>query len=348
MTSFVHGYYHRKYIILHPGPVHVTSKLSMFSQFVVDLHRAGRRADKDADLDLAAHALELLRPLLGFDCAWYGWARFLNDRTTVPASSTLGLPEGFAPFWSTMASQDLVATALRRDRGRVCIYDRGQPRQTDEMAELSERYGIRKWASAMHNRPGAATTFFVSVYRTRCHDPHWDGEDLQLLQCAVDHLFLALQATFERRSADGPGGRATLVVDEAGFAHLGLDQAQNFLRTIWPGWSGDRLPRPLRQVALHPGIHLFEREGVAVNCRRDSEAGRQSSLIRLELSLLSRLDRLSPREREVAQLLAGGATHKQAAQMLGSAPATIRNQTQAIYDKLGVHSRAQLASAVLR
>ena len=85
-----------------------------------------------------------------------------------------------------------------------------------------------------------------------------------------------------------------------------------------------------------------------MNCRRDSEAGRQSSLIRLELSLLSRLDRLSPREREVAQLLAGGATHKQAAQMLGSAPATIRNQTQAIYDKLGVRSRAQLASAVLR
>ncbi|WP_156771649.1 LuxR C-terminal-related transcriptional regulator [Labrys sp. WJW] len=326
----------------------MTSKLSMFSQFVVDLHQAGRRADRDADLDLAAHALELLRPLLGFDCAWYGWARFLDDRTTVPASSTLGLPEGFAPFWSTMASQDLVATALRRDRGRVCIYDRGQPRQTDEMAELSERYGIRKWASAMHNRPGAATAFFVSVYRTRCLDPHWDGEDLQLLQCAVDHLFLALQATFERRIASGPGERATLVVDEAGFAHLGLDQAQGFLRTIWPGWSGDRLPRPLRQVALHPGIHLFEHEGVAVNCRKDREAGRQSSLLRLELSLLSRLDRLSPREREVAHLLAGGATHKQAAQMLGSAPATIRNQTQAIYDKLGVRSRAQLASAVLR
>ncbi|WP_448951818.1 response regulator transcription factor [Labrys neptuniae] len=324
----------------------MTSKLSMFSQFVVDLHQAGRRADKDADLDLAARAVELLRPMLGFDCAWYGWARFLDDRTTVPASSTLGLPEGFAPFWSTMASQDLVATALRRNRGKVCIYDRGQPRQTDEMAELSERYGIRKWASAMHNRPGAATTFFVSVYRTRCHDPHWDGEDLQLLQCAVDQLFLALQGAFERRSADGAGERATLVVDEAGFAHLGLDQSQGFLRTIWPGWSGDRLPRPLRQVALHPGIHRFEREGVAVSSRRDREAGWQSSLVRLELSLLSKLDRLSPREREVAQLLATGATHKQAALTLGSAPATIRNQTRAIYDKLGIRSRAELASTV--
>lgn len=333
---------------LHPGPAHVTSKLSMFSQFMVDLHQAGRRADKDRDLDLAAYGLELLRPLLGFDCAWYGWARFLNDHTTVPASSTLGLPEGFAPFWSTMASRDLVATALRRERGGVRIYDRGQSRQTDEMAELSERYGIRKWASAMHNRPGAATAFFVSVYRTRCHDPLWDGEDLQLLQCAVDHLFLALQDAFERRSAVPTGERATLVVDEAGFAHLGLDQSQGFLRAIWPGWSGDRLPRPLRKAALRPGTHLFEREGVAVNCRRDREAGRQSNLVRLELSLLSRLDRLSPREREVARLLATGATHKQAAQMLGSAPATIRNQTQAIYDKLGIRSRAELAGAVLR
>jgi DNA-binding NarL/FixJ family response regulator len=37
-----------------------------------------------------------------------------------------------------------------------------------------------------------------------------------------------------------------------------------------------------------------------------------------------------------------------AAQALGSAPTTVRNQTQAIYDKLGIHSRAQLIDLVLR
>lgn len=45
-----------------------------------------------------------------------------------------------------------------------------------------------------------------------------------------------------------------------------------------------------------------------------------------------------------AGALAAGATYKQAAAALGSAPATIRNQTQAIYTKLGIASRAQLAT----
>ncbi|MCZ4291697.1 helix-turn-helix transcriptional regulator, partial [Hoeflea alexandrii] len=36
------------------------------------------------------------------------------------------------------------------------------------------------------------------------------------------------------------------------------------------------------------------------------------------------------------------------ARMLGIAPSTVRNQTQSIYDKLGVNSRAGLASMFAR
>ncbi|MEZ5705095.1 MAG: LuxR C-terminal-related transcriptional regulator [Burkholderiaceae bacterium] len=55
---------------------------------------------------------------------------------------------------------------------------------------------------------------------------------------------------------------------------------------------------------------------------------------------------LSPREAEVATLLAHGLNHKAVARQLGIAPATVRNQTSRIYEKLGVNNRAALATSL--
>lgn len=322
----------------------MTSKLHLFSQFVTDIHRASL----EPEANVARFGLERLKSMLGFDCAWYGWARQTGDNTTVHASSTINLPDSFASIWSTMRSQDLVARALRQDRGRIGLYDRGQSAQTDGMIDFTERYSLRKIACAMHNRPNRSTTFFASVYRTDSRSRQWAREDLDLLQCGVDQIFLTMQRSFGRESAESGERWATLMVDPAGVAHLGLDNSRGMLGAIWPGWKGEKLPRALLRVSRMPGAHMLKREGVVVFCERDRGAGAQSELIRLRLSRLSRVDRLSPRERQVARLLAAGATHKNAAQALGSAPATIRNQTQAIYEKLGVRSRAQLAGIMLR
>jgi DNA-binding NarL/FixJ family response regulator len=44
--------------------------------------------------------------------------------------------------------------------------------------------------------------------------------------------------------------------------------------------------------------------------------------------------------------LSDGKSHKEVARLLGLAPATVRNQTQSIYAKLGVDNRANLAAMV--
>ena len=51
---------------------------------------------------------------------------------------------------------------------------------------------------------------------------------------------------------------------------------------------------------------------------------------------------LTSREHTIAQLVSKGSTHKEVAQILGRSPATIRNQIQSIYDKLGVGNIAGL------
>ena len=51
--------------------------------------------------------------------------------------------------------------------------------------------------------------------------------------------------------------------------------------------------------------------------------------------------RLSVRETEVLTLAASGLTHKEIATQLGISSRTARNHLAHIYDKLGIHDRAQ-------
>lgn len=54
--------------------------------------------------------------------------------------------------------------------------------------------------------------------------------------------------------------------------------------------------------------------------------------------------RLTPRERELAQLMVRGMTISQAADKLGLAVSTVRGYTKGLYAKLGVHSREELVA----
>jgi DNA-binding NarL/FixJ family response regulator len=57
---------------------------------------------------------------------------------------------------------------------------------------------------------------------------------------------------------------------------------------------------------------------------------------------------LTPRERELLQLLAGGHSYKTAAKELGLAIDTVRFHIRSIYDKLHVHSKSEAVAIALR
>lgn len=61
-----------------------------------------------------------------------------------------------------------------------------------------------------------------------------------------------------------------------------------------------------------------------------------------------RLESLTCAEREIALALLRGATNRAIACERGTAPQTVANQIAALYAKLGVHSRAELAAALGR
>jgi len=59
---------------------------------------------------------------------------------------------------------------------------------------------------------------------------------------------------------------------------------------------------------------------------------------------LQRLGNLTPRQREVVELISGGLTNQQIAQQLAVGPGTVEGHVQRILSRLGVRSRTQVAA----
>jgi DNA-binding CsgD family transcriptional regulator len=57
-------------------------------------------------------------------------------------------------------------------------------------------------------------------------------------------------------------------------------------------------------------------------------------------------DRLTPREREILELVAGGRTNGEVAKLLWISPATVRKHLENAYDKLEVHTRTGAVAAL--
>lgn len=323
--------------------------LSRFSRFVSALAARAETAEVE---DLAGWAVSELSETLGFDCAWYGWAQLNADGVTVHANAALNLPGDYYDAWREIAADDLLAAGVWRNPGRAARYDRHGAEQTEGMIALADAYGLKRMATAMHDRRDGLPAFYLSGYRGGGAARPWAATELEFLQCAVDQVSTTMRARVAGASA---GGVASVFVNEDGVGLLGLGNLRARLGALLPDLGDDRLPASLRQLIGQPGEHVMVDRNLVVTCydAPDGLAGGQSDaggmgLRRLTLRPLTGFDLLTRREREVARALAAGKSHKETARLLGVAPSTVRNQTQAIYGKLKVDNRSSLAAAVRR
>ncbi|MEM7545381.1 MAG: LuxR C-terminal-related transcriptional regulator [Pseudomonadota bacterium] len=315
------------------------NRLSQFSSFVGEMNA---RACEDSVEELARWGVLSLSRIIGFDCAWYGWARLCADAVTVEAQCPHNLPDGYFDVWSEIASEDLLAAGVWRNPGHAASYARSGDVQTDGMIALSERFDLKCMATAMDVRTDNRPAFYMSMYRGGLARP-WDEDELEFLQCAVDQLSSSMRCMTAR-----PGLRsdaASVFVNDDGVGLLGLDNLKSRLGHLLPDMDENGLPPSLRPLARCQGKHVLpDRDLVLISHRSERTEG--MGLRRLTLRRLTSFDLLTRREREVAFALADGKSHKETARLLGIAPSTVRNQTQSIYAKLDVDNRAHLAAVV--
>jgi DNA-binding CsgD family transcriptional regulator len=108
---------------------------------------------------------------------------------------------------------------------------------------------------------------------------------------------------------------------------------------------GESLRRAKRRrearTQLHSANQMFEKLGAASWARRAASELRGSGVTANRRDL-SRLDQLTSQERQVAALVAAGATNKQVAAQLFLSPRTIDFHLRNVFAKLGITSRIQL------
>jgi DNA-binding CsgD family transcriptional regulator len=75
--------------------------------------------------------------------------------------------------------------------------------------------------------------------------------------------------------------------------------------------------------------------------RRNAAARR-----RLSARAADAVERLTPREREILELVAKGRTNAEVARLLWISPGTVRKHLENVYDKLGVHTRTGAVAAL--
>ena len=319
------------------------TKMSELSAFVLALNA---QAQTRGVTDLLDWSVSYLSEVIGFDSAWYGWAKVQESTTLVHASSTFNLPDHYYSAWAEIADQDVLVDQFVENPHCVPTYDRRGEVQSDGMETLSDRFGLRKMATAMCLRQERSCSFFLSAYRGGLHARDWSREETEFLQCAVDNISAASRTAAKNDLVTQDDQSASLLLSRHGATLIGLDGMHQKFGHLWSRRDGDRVPRWLADYIRQPGEHLLVDQELVANCEHVTTWD-GVGLYKVSLRPLRKFDLLTARERDVANALSRGKSHKEVAKELGVAPSTVRNQTQSIYGKLGVDNRASLARHVI-
>lgn len=330
------------------------NRTAALSSLVLQLHRGCRSWPAAAFQD---RACELLAEVLPFDSALWGAENPASLRRV--ALQPYRVPDA---LWARYLTQphdggraaDLLLAAARQATGTAvaCDFAAIQPAAggdaaalgADGLAALGVAYGL----AMAQAEPLSKLRSFFCVWRMKGGAP-FTTDDQRLLQFVVPHLMETARESQLARAGDtadaAAAPRSHAVSNLQGVLHHLDDRCQALLRLEWPQWQGGLLPAPLLaalSAALQqPGVSTFVGRRMAV---RLSISG---STVLLAVRLRAASDRLSARQRGIAELYASGCTGPEIAQRLGLAASTVNNHLGEVFKKLQVSSKVQLARVLM-
>lgn len=204
------------------------------------------------------------------------------------------------------------AIAERRKRWRRAIED------VFTVHEVTDRNGLER--SLVHRQPGVLLLDLVF--------PNLGGVDGIT---AIQRHRPATKIVLFTKTPDDREGLMALKAGARGYCHTEIDPGllRKATDVVHKGeiWVGRKLIP-----------HLLEELTSATERRQRETAGATRD---------SRLDRLTPRERQIVELLSQGANNKEMSRQLSVTERTVKAHLTAIFRKLGVSDRLQLALFVI-
>jgi DNA-binding CsgD family transcriptional regulator len=131
---------------------------------------------------------------------------------------------------------------------------------------------------------------------------------------------------------------AVAISDGLGYLQFAESGFADFMLLQWPDWTGPSLPAEISLDPSGQGKSGFVGSRITVEVRHLAE------LVMVQVRKRSVAASLTPREREITRLFAGGLTYKEVALRLELAPSTIKYHLRNAYSKLGVQDKGQAAS----
>ncbi len=309
-------------------------------QFLLALHRASRDEPIGSFQDRAFVALQALIP---FDGAFWLRAGMENGAVRVFGHHTFRLAPGLREAWTPLEDRDVLGRAAFAALGRtVNATAREMVTDPEVLERIVEAFGLEHAIVTCLVDPSTSLISAITLIRGAA-GPRFSEEERRLKERLTPHLVEAyatrrLIHLTETRHRERGSGYVTAACDGEALLHVVSQEFLALLRREWPGWRGPTLPPPL--AGLVGGLGPFRGVGIVVMFDPANE------LIWLRARRRGLVDDLSPREAEVARLSAAGQSNKEIAQALGVSPFTVRNQLTAIYSKLGVSTRTELAVQV--
>ncbi len=311
-----------------------------FSDLLLTLYRLSHESPIEAFQDAA---LELVKTVVPFDSSMWGTATMTATGVDI---HTIHLhrssPEMLLEYEQHKA-HDAAAQAVLAHRHATGLFHTPSTVQDAGLRDFLHRHGHENIFITASSDPATRFVHAISLFRSD-RDAQGREDERQWLALLRPHLMQALalnRATHLQRWAPAATGlpRGLAVADLRGAVYQADPPFAALLRDEWPGWQGGVLPPSLLKPLLSG---KDEYAGSTLVVRRQVRHG----LLFLRARPRCPADALSPREREVALLMAAGHTHKQVALQLHRAPATVRNHLQSIYGKLGVSNVAGLIEAL--
>jgi DNA-binding CsgD family transcriptional regulator len=302
--------------------------------FLLDLYRLAREAPL---ADFQRRVLDRLAEVLPFSGAWWGMTRM--DRE-LHSSFPYHMPAGFADYWYRIRKHDLLADVVLAEPG-ITVQLTGEQIDADPVfARFCSECGTRQSLCTLLKNPTLNLATFLSLYRNR-DLPRFTAAERLLKQLVMPHLWAAWTSNWITQLASDEahslaGRVAVAIVDQKGLLHAAEPRFSALIQQEWPQWQGPELPGALLESM---------RTGAPVNGRHGIMRVRPvSGLFVVEARERSPLDRLTPRELAIAQRFGSGKSYKEIAAALPVSPATVRAHLRAIYSKLEISDKTELAS----
>jgi DNA-binding CsgD family transcriptional regulator len=210
--------------------------------------------------------------------------------------------------------------------------------------EFGARMGIEHSMGTAAYDPVTGVLNLVLLWRADRDAPFTD-EERRLKEKLVPHMVkswhhretlrLLKLSRPEAGTMDGvPVGAA--IIDPSGLVRAADAAFGNSLRAVYEGWTGPDLPAELARF-ISSGQDVQDMDA----CRFRLVRSEQGHI--LIATARSPVSSLSPTELEVARLYAQGQSYSEIAADRAVSTSTVRNQIAAIFRKLGLHSKLELA-----